>query len=237
MPPIPGGVEALRQMAQEPGVHVCICTAPFGTGDDAAKCKAEKKAWVRRHLGEEWLTSDRFVCQKDKTTVPGALLIDDKPAPEIVKGVPGSPSWQHVVFTQPFNREDVACAGKARIDEWSQWRNVVLPLLARPGRPVGGVIRTVLVDMDGVLCDFERHFLGRWRAAHPEREWIPPEARRSHAMDHDPRGVYDQASMHAIVKRPGFFESMPPIPGGVEALRQMVKEPGLHVCICTAPFG
>lgn len=130
MPPIPGAIEALREM-QDWGLEVRICTAPFGKGDTAAKCEVEKRAWVKTHLGEEWLTPERFVCIKDKTLVAGNLLIDDKPEPSShwSGSLAKEPSWKHVVFSQPFNVEAPECRGKPRLETWSDWREMLSPFL------------------------------------------------------------------------------------------------------------
>mmetsp|Transcript_149008 Transcript_149008/g.285472 ORF Transcript_149008/g.285472 Transcript_149008/m.285472 type:complete len:210 (+) Transcript_149008:85-714(+) len=130
MPPIPGALDALREMQAE-GLRVCICTAPFGRGETAANCEAEKRAWVKSHLGEDWLTPERFICIKDKTLVPGKLLIDDKPNPSShwSGGLAREPSWQHVVFTQPFNLEAAECRDTPRLACWSEWREILQPLL------------------------------------------------------------------------------------------------------------
>mmetsp|Transcript_58077 Transcript_58077/g.131311 ORF Transcript_58077/g.131311 Transcript_58077/m.131311 type:complete len:225 (+) Transcript_58077:14-688(+) len=130
MPPIEGSVEAVLALEAELGVEVRICTSPFGSGDDATRCEQEKKAWVKRHLGEHWLSEGKFLCLKDKTSVPGTLLIDDKPTPEKHWRLRSSqPSWRHVVFTQPFNSDDPECDSKPRMDGWARWRDVLLPLL------------------------------------------------------------------------------------------------------------
>lgn len=131
MPPIRGALEALREMAEE-GLEQRICTAPFGTGAMQLRCEEEKRAWLLQHLGPEWLTEERFVCQKDKSTVAGTLLVDDKPAPEHhwKFGQQAAPSWKHVVFTQPYNIDAPECRGKPRLNGWATWREVLLPLLA-----------------------------------------------------------------------------------------------------------
>uniref|UniRef100_A0A7S0FI16 Uncharacterized protein n=1 Tax=Pyrodinium bahamense TaxID=73915 RepID=A0A7S0FI16_9DINO len=120
MPPMEGAIEALSQMEATGSIRTCICTAPFGTSEVAARCEAEKRVWVEANLGKEWLTPWKFVCVKDKTAVPGDLLIDDKPEPSTHwrHEAAESPSWKHVVFTQPFNVEDTACEGKPRLDRW-----------------------------------------------------------------------------------------------------------------------
>uniref|UniRef100_A0A7S2FHD2 Uncharacterized protein n=1 Tax=Alexandrium andersonii TaxID=327968 RepID=A0A7S2FHD2_9DINO len=132
MPPIPGVLDALKEIASEPGIEVRICTAPFGSGATAEQCEEEKRRWVTEYLGEEWLTPEKFICVKDKTGVPGDILVDDKPDPTShwKQGKGQEPSWRHVVFTAPFNRDAPACEGKPRLDSWAGWREVLLPLLS-----------------------------------------------------------------------------------------------------------
>merc|ERR1711879_1049588 len=126
-----GAVEALEAMDSESGLEVRICTAPFGKGEMAARCEEEKRQWVSRYLGDSWLAPEKFICVNDKTGVPGVLLVDDKPEPSARWRLPSAakPSWRYVVFTQPFNREAKECEGKPRLDGWSNWREVLLPLL------------------------------------------------------------------------------------------------------------
>lgn len=47
------------------------------------------------------------------------------------------------------------------------------------------VRRHVLVDVDGVLADFDRGFLHLWRTAHPDRPWLAPAARRHFYLRED----------------------------------------------------
>ena len=79
------------------------------------------EAWVERHFGEAFLP--RLILAKDKTWVHGDVLIDDKPE------VTGSrtPTWQHVIFDQPFNRG----ADGPRMT-WSNWREVLGSLARLP---------------------------------------------------------------------------------------------------------
>ena len=37
----------------------------------------------------------------------------------------------------------------------------------------------ILIDMDGVLCDFEKHMLDRFREKYPDEPFIKPEERRT----------------------------------------------------------
>ena len=44
------------------------------------------------------------------------------------RGVAQAPEWRHVVFTQPYNVGALECSGKPRLEDWGQWRDVILPL-------------------------------------------------------------------------------------------------------------
>ena len=92
--PIAGAVEALKGLLLA-GYDVRICTAPKKIFDN---CVAEKFAWVKKHLGQEFV--ERIVLTRDKTLVRGDFLVDDKPE---VTGV-CTPTWKHVLSDQPYNR-------------------------------------------------------------------------------------------------------------------------------------
>lgn len=94
MPPIAGALDAMRILAEKHDVF--ICTAPFLPSEH---CVGEKFEWVRKFLGEEWLS--RLIISKDKTMARGDYLIDDKPAIVGVK----TPEWEHIIFDAPYNRE------------------------------------------------------------------------------------------------------------------------------------
>jgi 5'-nucleotidase len=134
MAPIPGAIEALLALDKLPGIEACICTAPFGADDVQRKqCEAEKREWVSAHLGDQWLTANKFICTKNKVAVSGVLLIDDKPDPYKAGD---NPPWQHVVFSQPFNTKSIECEGKPRMQSWAEWQQILLPLLDLPDREV-----------------------------------------------------------------------------------------------------
>ena len=92
----------------------------------------------------------------------------------------------------------------------------------------------VLVDMDGVLADFDLHFASLWRERFPGRppfdlmrrtcfrvaDELPPEWRE------DARSIYSVA---------GFFLDVPPVTGALEAMLEM-PHVGLDVWICTSPL-
>ena len=106
LPVIPGAVAAVAEL-QSLGHDVRICSAPLTA---YRHCVAEKFEWVEKHFGAEFV--DRLVLTKDKTLVRGDVLVDDRPA---VLGAL-NPTWRHVVFDQPYNRDALG----ARLD-WNNW--------------------------------------------------------------------------------------------------------------------
>ncbi|KAF3853212.1 hypothetical protein F7725_013900 [Dissostichus mawsoni] len=72
--PLPGGLEAVREMAQMENTDVFICTSPI---NHIQHCPYEKYAWVEQHLGQGFL--EQVILTRDKTVISGDILIDDKP--------------------------------------------------------------------------------------------------------------------------------------------------------------
>lgn len=108
--PMPGAIAAVNEILAT-GHDVRICSAPLLRYEH---CVLEKYEWVERHLGAEFVP--RLILARDKTWVHGDVLIDDKP------DITGSrtPSWRHVVFDQPYNRNVTG----PRMN-WSNWRDVL----------------------------------------------------------------------------------------------------------------
>lgn len=94
--------------------------------------------------------------------------------------------------------------------------------------------RIILVDQDGVLAHLEQAFFDRWREQHGEKPFITLEDRRGHfVVEQYPEEHRDEA--YNILRQPGFFENLTPLPGAIEALRAM-EALGLDVRICTSPL-
>jgi len=92
----------------------------------------------------------------------------------------------------------------------------------------------ILVDMDGVLCDFEQAFLDCWRTSFPEKPFIQiPDRRTPYLSDQYPPEEYD--NIYKMWQRPRFFADLPEIPHGVAALKEM-DAMGWDVRICTSPM-
>lgn len=112
LPPIPGGLEAIRELVDREKT-IRICTSPLG---QYKHCVGEKYEWVDRYLGPKFV--DMIILAKDKTYIRGDYLIDDRP--KIIGDL--TPSWEHIIFDQPYNRH---IADKRRIN-WQNWKSVLL---------------------------------------------------------------------------------------------------------------
>lgn len=92
----------------------------------------------------------------------------------------------------------------------------------------------ILVDMDGVIADFEGDFLRRWRELYPERKYVPLEERRGFYL----REQYPEEYINhvqEIYRGEGFYQNLPPMPGALEALKE-IKEIFKNVFLCTSPM-
>ncbi|CAM4630442.1 unnamed protein product [Caretta caretta] len=96
----------------------------------------------------------------------------------------------------------------------------------------------VLVDMDGVLADFEGGFLKKFRARYPEKPYIALEDRRGFWVSEQYGQLRPELSEKAISiwESKNFFIELDPIPGAVEAVKQMAKLENTDVFICTNPI-
>lgn len=90
----------------------------------------------------------------------------------------------------------------------------------------------ILVDMDGVLADFESNMAQRWLALHPQGPTYPRERDTWDAWEILPDHTKD--TFIEIMCEEGFFHTMPPIPGSLEAVQEMSRL-GHEVFLCTAP--
>ncbi|XP_069882881.1 5'(3')-deoxyribonucleotidase, mitochondrial isoform X2 [Dipodomys merriami] len=96
----------------------------------------------------------------------------------------------------------------------------------------------VLVDMDGVLADFEGGFLKKFRARFPDLPFVALEDRRgfwvTEQYDRLRPGLSEKAI--SIWESENFFFELEPLPGAVEAMKQMANLQNTDVFICTSPI-
>lgn len=110
--PVPGARTALRQIREE-GYDIRFVSAPYISNPT---CASDKIAWIARYYGSHW--AQRVILTTDKTLVRGDVLIDDRPD---ITGAE-TPEWEHVLFSQPYNRH---ITNQRRISSWSEWRNIL----------------------------------------------------------------------------------------------------------------
>lgn len=89
----------------------------------------------------------------------------------------------------------------------------------------------VLLDMDGVLADFDGHIRAVW--PHEDLPLIPDADRREFyiARDHP---EYPKRLFRDITTTPGFFRSLPPMAGAMAAVEALMER--AEVYVCTAPM-
>jgi 5'-nucleotidase len=90
----------------------------------------------------------------------------------------------------------------------------------------------ILVDMDNTLAEFDKALLTSWQKLYPDEYFVPLEERRTfHPHKDYPEHLQDK--VQAICHTEGFIRSLPPAPGGIEAVNAMIAE-GHNVRFCTS---
>ncbi|XP_062859396.1 5'(3')-deoxyribonucleotidase, mitochondrial-like [Trichomycterus rosablanca] len=96
----------------------------------------------------------------------------------------------------------------------------------------------VLVDMDGVIADFEGGFLKKYREKYPKEPYISLEERRGFWVSTQYgqlRGDLCEKAI-SIWESKNFFMELEPLPGSLEAVKEMANMENTDVFICTSPI-
>lgn len=92
----------------------------------------------------------------------------------------------------------------------------------------------ILIDMDGVIADFESDFLRRWRELYPLKKFIPLEERVGfYIRDQYPEEY--EPFIRDVYHSPGFYRNLPRIKGALDALKE-IKQKYEYVFLCTSPM-
>jgi 5'-nucleotidase len=93
---------------------------------------------------------------------------------------------------------------------------------------------TVISDMDDVLFDWSAAFMDAFTKDNPGRTILPPERRDTFNMFR-PEDAEHHEQIRATLDKPGFYATLEPIAGSVEALLEM-HNLGIDVIIATSPW-
>ena len=90
-----------------------------------------------------------------------------------------------------------------------------------------------LVDMDGVLVNFEKGFLDIWRTRYPDEYYRPLNERTTFKIEDNYPGELEYM-IWDIFQGQGFFLNLEPIEGAIGGVKKMAEE--TDIFICTAPL-
>lgn len=99
--------------------------------------------------------------------------------------------------------------------------------------------RRLLIDMDGVVADFEGHALQIYQQERPQFKFIPLEKRKGFYIDHQYKcevGPVEGAFMRSIFDRPHFFRTIPVIEPAVQQIKQLMHENKHEIFFLTSPM-
>ena len=90
----------------------------------------------------------------------------------------------------------------------------------------------ILVDMDNTLVNFDEGLLAKWRKFYPNEFFVPLE-KRTTFHPHDDYPEHLQSKIQDMCHSEGFIRDLPPAPGGIEAVHEMLDK-GHDVRFCTS---
>jgi 5'-nucleotidase len=95
---------------------------------------------------------------------------------------------------------------------------------------------TLLIDQDGVIAKWYPEFLKRWKAKYPDKPFVDVGQLKSFYIE-DGYPEEDHDKIQYIIRNGDFYESMDPMDGALEALKDMQLncQDFIDPYICTAP--
>ncbi|TKC06154.1 5' nucleotidase, NT5C type [Pedobacter frigoris] len=91
--------------------------------------------------------------------------------------------------------------------------------------------KTIAIDMDGVLADIETHFIDWY-----ERDYGVKVNREDMLGVLEPDGFPDKTAVKRFVYTPGFFRTIPVMPGAVEAVKKLMETYEVYVVSAAMEF-
>jgi 5'-nucleotidase len=121
--------------------------------------------------------------------------------------------------------------GNACIEHFQQF---TIPHMVRRYEQVANELSptTILLDMDGVLVDWDAGFRREWERYGHDPSKI--DRAKSYSMEDCVSPELRSAAI-AVMSQPGFFRDLPPMEGAVKAVEEMIER-GFSVQICTSPL-
>lgn len=95
----------------------------------------------------------------------------------------------------------------------------------------------VLVDMDGVLCDFDLGFLEKFQKAYPGKPYISLKDRKTfYVAEQYKNELGMEMEAREIIDAKDFFLDLPPVEKAIRGIHALSQRKGVEVFICTSPL-
>jgi 5'-nucleotidase len=119
LPPLPGAVDALKQVLKDDRYETIIVTQPPRKSDYAIK---EKREWILDHIHDFDL--ENFIFAHKKYLIRGDLLFDDKPS-HLKEWKMYNPSGKTAIMRYKYNQNEKADISLHPEDGWSSFYKAI----------------------------------------------------------------------------------------------------------------